>query len=98
MLKRFKMMKMNNRLAGLLLFTAFAAGLTSCDRTQRTGWEFAPNMYNSVGYESQTQIEKNNINPYGMNMRLPVEGTVSRRNYTTTFQTGDSTEVHDLMM
>ena len=91
-------MKMNNRLAGLLLFTAFAAGLTSCDRTQRTGWEFAPNMYNSVGYEAQTQINKNEINPYGMNMRLPVPGTVSRRNYHTAFKTGDSTEVKDLMI
>ncbi|ADQ17882.1 quinol:cytochrome c oxidoreductase monoheme cytochrome subunit [Leadbetterella byssophila DSM 17132] len=91
-------MKMNNRLAGLLLCTAFAAGLTSCDRTQRTGWEFAPNMYNSVGYEAQTQIDKNPVNPHGMNMRLPVEGTISRRNYHTTFATGDSTEVKDLML
>lgn len=89
-------MKMNNRLAGLLLCTAFA--LTSCDRTQSTGMEFAPNMYNSVGYEAQTQIDKNAINPHGMNMRLPVEGTISRRNYKTTFATGDSSEVKDLMI
>jgi mono/diheme cytochrome c family protein len=41
-------------------------------------------MYNSVGYEPMTQLEgdTNKINPYGMNMRLPVSGTVSRKKYT----------------
>jgi mono/diheme cytochrome c family protein len=41
-------------------------------------------MYNSVGYEPMTQLQgdTNKINPYGMNMRLPVEGTVSRKKYT----------------
>lgn len=91
-------MKMNNRLKGLILISAVSIGLTSCDRTQRTGWEFAPNMYNSIGYEAQTQIAKNEINPHGMNMRLPVEGTISRRNYKTAFKTGDSTVVKDLMV
>lgn len=91
-------MKMNNKIKGLILISAVSVGLMSCDRTQRTGWEYAPNMYNSVGYEPLTQIEKNAINPGGMNMRLPVEGTVSRRNYNTTFKTNDSTVVSDLMI
>jgi mono/diheme cytochrome c family protein len=66
---------------------------------QSTGLEFAPNMYNSVGYEPMSQLEgeKNAINPYGMNMRLPVKGTIPRRNYQTKFGEGDSAAV-DLMV
>lgn len=67
------------------LLAGLAAGLLSCgDDHNDTGTEFAPNMYNSVGYEPLTQLQgdTNKINPYGMNMRLPVEGTVSRKKYT----------------
>ncbi|MFM1934267.1 MAG: hypothetical protein RL360_1147, partial [Bacteroidota bacterium] len=48
------------------------------------GTEFAPNMYNSVGYEPMTQLQgdTNKINPLGMNMRLPVSGTVPRKKYS----------------
>jgi mono/diheme cytochrome c family protein len=37
-------------------------------------------MYNSVGYEPVTQLadKPNTINPYGMNMREPVKGTIAR--------------------
>jgi mono/diheme cytochrome c family protein len=74
---------------------ATLAILTSCQRGHdATGWEFAPNMYNSVGYEPYTQINPNSINADGKNMREPVPGTVSRRNYKTQF---DSTGV-DLMI
>ncbi len=74
---------------------ATLAVLTSCQRGyEETGWEYAPNMYNSVGYEPYTQIDKNPINADGKNMREPVPGTVSRRNYKTQF---DSTGV-DLMI
>jgi len=41
-------------------------------------------MYNSVGYEPLTQLagDTNKINPLGLNMRIPVAGTISRKNYT----------------
>jgi mono/diheme cytochrome c family protein len=73
--------------------------LSACDNHNNTGLEFAPNMYYSAGYEPMSQLEgeTNNINPLGMNMRLPVKGTVSRRNYTTKFGTGDSSKT-DLMV
>jgi cytochrome c5 len=61
------------------------------------GTEYAPNMYLSVGYEPFRQVEKNPINPQGLNMRLPVDGTVSRRNYNTRFGSGDSARI-DLMV
>ena len=51
------------------------------------GSEYAPNMYVSFAYEPMTQLANedegstngnNTINPYGMNMRLPVKGTIAR--------------------
>lgn len=47
---------------------------------ENTGYEYAPNMYNSFAYEPFTQLadEPNTINPNGMNVREPVKGTVAR--------------------
>jgi mono/diheme cytochrome c family protein len=76
---------MFNSIHKFTLLVGLTAGLISCgDDHNDTGTEFAPNMYNSVGYEPMTQLEgdTNKINPYGMNMRLPVSGTVSRKKYT----------------
>ncbi|MFI5222172.1 MAG: c-type cytochrome [Bacteroidia bacterium] len=44
------------------------------------GNEYAPNMYVSFAYEPMTQLAEkpNTINPNGMNMRLPVHGTIAR--------------------
>ncbi len=83
------------------LTVALIGGLwavTSCTRDPKNpGLEFAPNMYLSVGYEPFRQVEANPINPMGLNMRLPVAGTVSRANYDTKFGDGDSAKV-DLMI
>jgi mono/diheme cytochrome c family protein len=76
---------MFNSINKFTLVVGLTAGLLSCgDDHNDTGTEFAPNMYNSVGYEPMTQLQgdTNKINPYGMNMRLPVAGTVSRKKYT----------------
>ena len=76
---------MFNSIHKFTLLAGLTAGLLSCGSDPNdTGTEFAPNMYNSVGYEPMTQLQgdTNTINPYGMNMRLPVEGTVSRKKYT----------------
>lgn len=55
--------------------------LTSCksDPTD-TGIEFAPNMYYSIPYDPLSQMAdfKNPNNPYGINMREPVPGTIAR--------------------
>lgn len=44
------------------------------------GYEYAPNMYHSFGYEPMTQEadKPNTINPNGMNMRLPAPHTIAR--------------------
>jgi mono/diheme cytochrome c family protein len=76
---------MFNSIHKFTLLVGLTAGLLSCgDDHNDTGTEFAPNMYNSVGYEPLTQLEgdTNKINPLGMNMRVPVAGTVSRKKYT----------------
>lgn len=76
---------MFNSIHKFTLLAGLTAGLLSCGSDPNdTGTEFAPNMYNSVGYEPMTQLQgdTNKINPYGMNMRLPVAGTVSRKRYT----------------
>ncbi|RZK44999.1 MAG: cytochrome c [Hymenobacter sp.] len=71
---------------------------SSCKRGHdNTGLEYAPQMYDAVGYEPYRQVRQNNVNPMGLNMRLPAAGTVARPNYQTKFGTGDSTSA-DLML
>lgn len=71
---------------------------SSCGRNPNsTGLEFAPQMYDPVGYEPYKQLAPNPVNPYGLNMRDPARGTVSRPNYHTTFGEGDSATT-DLMI
>ena len=62
-------------LASALLL--FLAGLKPDHNS--TGTEYAPQMYHAVGYEPLSQIDSNNINPLGMNMRVPAAGTVKRQ-------------------
>jgi mono/diheme cytochrome c family protein len=47
--------------------------------------------------EASDYESANSYNPYGMSMRLPVKGTVARRNYQTIYGEGDSA-VTDLMV
>ncbi len=89
---------MNFRNSIAITLVVFATLLTSCTRDPKNpGLEFAPNMYWSVGYEPFRQIDAHPINPMGLNMRKPVDGTVSRRNYDTKFGDGDSSKV-DIMV
>jgi mono/diheme cytochrome c family protein len=75
MIKNF----MNKTVSQVLGATAITVILFSCtSRGQNPGWEYAPDMYYSKGYEPYSQGDSNSINPYGMNMRVPVEGTVAR--------------------
>lgn len=89
---------LKNITLALSIATFSTAALTSCSDNNSTGWEFAPNMYNSRAYEPLTQWRKNTINVDGKDMRSPVTGTVSRANYHTSFLQDDSTVVNDLMV
>lgn len=69
---------MTNKLYILLGSIAATALMSSCvSRGNNPGWEYAPDMYYSKGYEAYSQVDSNLINPYGMNMREPVPGTVA---------------------
>ena len=77
--------------ASVLAIIGLAFMTTACEDSHNdTGREYAPQMYDAVGYEPYRQIRPNTINPYGLNMRDPARGTVARPNYHTTFGTGDS--------
>lgn len=82
-----------------VLLSAIVAfvGISCKKGHDNTGTEYAPQMYNSVGLEPYRQLEANKVNPYGLNMREPARGTVSRANYHTTFGEGDSVTT-DLMV
>lgn len=62
--------------ASAVLFTATA--LVACSNEQDPGTEFAPDMYHSVPLDPYSQIDENQYNPGGMNMRQPAPGTVAR--------------------
>ena len=69
---------MNNKLYILFGSIAASALMSGCvSRGNNPGWEYAPDMYYSKGYEPYSQVDSNLVNPYGMNMREPVEGTVA---------------------
>ncbi len=73
-------MKKLQKISALALLVGGLVLTTACHRSPNDpGTEFAPQMYISKAYEPYSQTEKNKINPYGMNMRLPANNTVSRR-------------------
>jgi mono/diheme cytochrome c family protein len=59
-----------------VLFSATA--LLSCSNEQDPGLEYAPDMYHSVALDPYSQIDENQFNPGGMNMRQPAPGSVVR--------------------
>ncbi len=64
-----------------LLFAVITFSLTACvDKDpQDPGVEYASQMYHSLPYDPYSQIDPNSYNADGLNMRLPVPGTVSRQ-------------------
>ncbi len=94
---RIGMITKHTSIAKLAVIGLLFAG-TSCKKGHdNTGVEYAPQMYDAVGYEPYRQIRANTINPQGLNMRLPARGTVARPNYHTTFGEGGN-KTTDLMI
>ena len=79
----------------LLLISSFCMLVfASCKKDPNsTGLEYAPEMYHSLAYEPLSQVtdpnhaeyNSNPNNPYGMNMRKPVAGTIKVAKYTPSF-------------
>ena len=78
-----KLIRTSAQASAILLSSAF---LFSCDidaqkgraMSDDPGTEYAPQMYNSIPYESLKQEEDNKYNPSGMNMRVPARNTIAR--------------------
>jgi mono/diheme cytochrome c family protein len=63
--------------ASLLVFSS--ALIFSCNPGPNDpGTQYAPQMYEEGGYEPLKQVDRNTINPSGMNMRVPAANTVPR--------------------
>nr|WP_225865618.1 cytochrome c [Dyadobacter sp. UC 10] len=91
-------MKFKSLHKGMLISAIVLIVASGCKKDPSDpGKEYAPNMYLPVGYEPYKQEKANPINPMGLTMRLPVAGTVARRNYQTSFGEADSAKV-DLMV
>jgi mono/diheme cytochrome c family protein len=60
------------------------------DMSNDPGTEYAPQMYNSIPYESLKQEEDNKYNPGGMNMRVPARNTIARGKMAFIDHTADS--------
>ena len=73
---------MNNLLkvgtaASLMIFSSVV--MFSCTPDSNDpGTQYAPQMYDDVAYEALKQVDKNVINPGGLNMRTPAMGTIAR--------------------
>ncbi|WP_234462400.1 c-type cytochrome [Adhaeribacter terrigena] len=57
------------------------------------GTEYAPQMYNSIPYESLKQEEANKYNPGGLNMRVPARNTIARGKMAFVDHTADSSNM-----
>lgn len=69
---------MKKSIYGFLGATFAILAFASCtSRGNNPGWEYAPDMYYSKGYEAYSQGDSVGVNPHGMTMREPVEGTVA---------------------
>ncbi len=82
------------KIASIILSSLFVLSLASCKKDpNNTGVEYAPEMYHSRAYEPLSQVtdpnhaeyNSNPNNPYGMNMRKPVAGTIKIAKYTPKF-------------
>lgn len=72
-------MRLNNKTKYTIVLGLLVAGLASCtSKGNRTGIEYAPQMYISDAYEPFSQAQEYTYNPNGMSMRLPVNGTIAR--------------------
>ncbi|NNE32603.1 MAG: cytochrome c [Winogradskyella sp.] len=60
-------------------------GFISCQENARPNYQYMPNMYESVGYETYQEadvdVEGNQIFEYDMEARLPVDGTIPRGDF-----------------
>jgi mono/diheme cytochrome c family protein len=62
--------------ASAILFSSVV--LLACKNETHPGYEYAPDMYESVPLDPYSQVKTNQFNPGGLNMREPAPGSVAR--------------------
>jgi mono/diheme cytochrome c family protein len=70
-------MKMNKLNIAFAALAISVLGSSCVSRGNDPGWEYAPDMYYSKGYEPYNQADSFQLNPHGMSMRNPVAGTIA---------------------
>jgi mono/diheme cytochrome c family protein len=97
MKKKYNLIMIVRKVPFLIIFISV---LFSCKKDyNNTGTEYAPEMYHSEAYEPLSQItdvnnqeyNSNPNNPYGMNMRIPVAGTIKISSFNAKFGSTKST-------
>ncbi|MFM9945424.1 MAG: c-type cytochrome [Bacteroidia bacterium] len=84
------------KLYKIFFVLVIAATVYSCKSGgDNTGIEYAPDMYNSKGYEPYTQLRHMTYNANGMTMRLPVSGTIARGQMDYIYNYPDSPEGYE---
>ncbi len=69
---------MTNKLNIVWASLAVLIASSGCvSRGNDPGWEYAPDMYYSKGYEPYNQADSFTLNPHGMSMREPVSGSIA---------------------
>ena len=61
----------------IVFVVILVAGVASCADKNSPNYQYMPNMYESVGYETYAGVE-NGLFPEGTEAMLPPEGTISR--------------------
>ena len=93
-----KFYKTSLQLSAILFSSAL---MVACDinaqadreMNDKPGTEYAPQMYNSIPYESLKQEQDNKYNPGGMNMRVPAQHTIARGKMAFIDHTTDSSSM-----
>ncbi len=84
------------KLNQIFLAAIVMVAIYSCkSRGENTGIEYAPDMYISKGYEPFSQTRHMDLNPNGMTMRLPAEGSIARGQLDYIYNYPDSPEGYE---
>ena len=84
------LIKIGAQASAVLFAAAFAVACNSDAKSTNPGTEYAPQMYNSIPYESLKQEEPNKYNPGGANVRVPARHTIARGKMSFIDHSGDT--------
>lgn len=75
-----------------IALTLVLIGLASCQNNAKPNYQYMPNMYESVGYET---YQESDVFPNGMEAMLPAEGSIARKQ-PLPYEIANTNEGYDL--